>query len=292
MSLLDTLVDEVESHLAGYTARVERAASLADDIPASGAAVVQVDVANVMAVGILQVDDELMQVVSFDGTSGVVPAWGRGVGGSNPVAHTTGAKVTMSPLFPRARVKSEIQQVVLGLWPELFGVGKISLDVGGAVQTYALPTGTEDILRVTTQEPGPSGTWSILRSWRFSKTADLTTYPTGRTLTIPMLGWGSRKVDVLTKVRPVIFEATETWEEMGLYPSAQSAVVYGTLHRLLNSVDYGRLDPLEAAATQEGRPVLAASELARQTYALYRQMLADERDRMLEAIQPSMYFEG
>lgn len=287
--------DKVESELMGFASRVDAMSSLADGTGASGATSVTIAESGLMTRGIVEVGGELMMVTSFTEKTGTVPAWGRGLGGSTASAHSVGEKVTISPTFPRVAVERAVTEAVDGLWPSVFGIGKASFVVNSAQDTYPLPAASQDVLSVSVQTTGPSGRWPVVKSWRFNKTANLDTYPTGRTITVAGSALDSgMTVDVLVQVKPTLTSTTETWEELGLFDTVEVAVRYLAMSRLLAGVDLGEVAHTSASAAyaqqQEGRR--SAFDMSRFYYSLFREELSMERDRMLSSYDISLTFQG
>lgn len=295
MALLDTLTDAVESRLLGFTSRTPRMTTLSENVAASGAVTFAVDDMETLTRGPLQIGEELLMVTSFNGTTATVPAWGRGYANSTAAAHSTGDRVVIAPPFPRHEIKQAIIETVDGLWPELYGLGKTTITLSGVQETYELPTGTQDVIKVTYEDDGPSGTWPVLRSWRFNRAANLTDYPTGRSITLPIRHLTpGRKVDILVEVKPELTSLISDWDDIGLFESARQVVVYGALYRILAVADLGTLDGKSASSAfaQRSEAFVSASDLARQFYAYYREALEAERNRMNKSYAPQMHFEG
>ena len=296
MALLDDLTLEVESHLSAFTARQERLTSLASPVAGTAApTTIQVAESDALTRGIIQVDDELMAVTSFAAAVGDVPAWGRGHAGTTVASHSAGAKVTINPLFPRARIREAVKETVDALWPDLFGLGKVEITVAGTQQTYPLPAGVEQVLEVKYREVGTSGTWGKVGSWQFDATSNLTEYPTGRTLTIPAHRLPSSvKVEALVQQRPTITDSTASWDAMGLFPSARACVRYGALYRTVASVDFAHLggQPVSAGYAGRSERLPRGQDLMKQYFALYQSELENERARMLAGFRPQMHFQG
>ena len=110
------MVDEVRANLSGYTLRQDRITNLTNPggINTSELAV-KIGSSDNLAKGIIEIDDELMWVNSFDTTNlqlNVIPGFGRGYGGTTPSPHSENAMVTLTPTFPRINVKKAINDTI------------------------------------------------------------------------------------------------------------------------------------------------------------------------------------
>lgn len=295
MALLEDLVDRVEGDMLGYTIRRESMGTLAAPIAASGSLSLTVEENDLLTRGPIQVDDELLVVTAFDGKTATIPAWGRGYAGSTPAAHAAGSRVTVAPVFPRYKIRDAIVSTVDDFYPDLFGVGKATITLAGAVRTYALPAETEKILGVRYDTTGPSGSWRQIKSWAFNPTANLDEYPTGRAITLPADRFTpGQTVDITLMTKPAIGETEDSWDDLFLFPSAAEATMWGTKYRLVSSVDFGLIDAQSISAGMAQRPDNRTnpSDLARQLYALYRDAVDRERSRMLASFQSTIHFVG
>src|SRR6266480_3713898 len=93
-----SLVDEVLDTVHGFRTQEQRT-SLTSTLNAS-ALTFTVSDANYVSRGPIEVDDELMHVSMIDGTTNTVTVepWGRGQGGTTAATHTSGAKITSTPV--------------------------------------------------------------------------------------------------------------------------------------------------------------------------------------------------
>jgi hypothetical protein len=192
------------------------------------------------------------------------------------------------------RIKQAITQAVTSLWPDVYGVANATLTVTGRRDCYALPAATEDVINVKHSAVGETA-WYPLRSWRFDKTANLTAYPTGRTLTVPVnYVQSGQTVQALVKTRPAITDSTVDWNALGLLDSVQDVVVYHALYRLTGAVDLGYVDGQSASAAfaQRSENRSTGSAMSRQFFALYQDALERERGRVVSRVQPSLHFVG
>jgi hypothetical protein len=96
------MVDEILLNLSGYTLRQDRTTHLTQDITSSGLSLNLGSVTNI-GKGVVEIDDELIWLDSYDRVSNTATAapYGRGYNGSTAALHTANTKVTVAPTFPR-----------------------------------------------------------------------------------------------------------------------------------------------------------------------------------------------
>ena len=109
------MVAEVRSNLAGYTLRQDRITNLANvnGITATDLSI-KIGLADNLAKGIIEIDDELIWINSFDRTNltlNVAPGFGRGYQGTTPSPHAENAQVVMTPTFPRTTIKRYVRSI-------------------------------------------------------------------------------------------------------------------------------------------------------------------------------------
>ena len=103
MATLKDMVDEVRANLAGYTMRQDRITYLANaaGLTTTGTSI-EIGSSSNLAKGIIEIDDELIWIDSFDkasSTLNVIPGFGRGYSNTSPAPHSRYAQVTLSPTF-------------------------------------------------------------------------------------------------------------------------------------------------------------------------------------------------
>mgnify|MGYP003338291208 CR=1 FL=1 len=94
------MVDEVRSNLAGYTLRQDRITNLSNTggINTSELAI-KIGNSENLAKGIIEIDDELIWVNTFDKanlTLNAIQGFGRGYGGTTPAPHSENSMVTLT----------------------------------------------------------------------------------------------------------------------------------------------------------------------------------------------------
>ena len=119
MPTLSEMVNEVRNNLQGYTLRQDRITYVAN---AGGltttSSSVTVGSADNLAKGIIEIDDELMWIDSFNKSTNVlniIPGFGRGYGGTTAAPHAQYAQVTLAPTFPKITIKKAINDTIHSL---------------------------------------------------------------------------------------------------------------------------------------------------------------------------------
>ena len=188
MSTLNEMVDEIKSNLQGYTLRQDRISYVAN---AGGLTTTSSEItigsASNLAKGIIEIDDELIWIDSFDkanSTLNVIPGFGRGYQGTSPAPHAQYAQVTLAPTFPRVAIKKAINDTINSLFPNLWAVTSTTFTYNASVTTYALPDDLESILYMSWQTTGSSQEWLPINRWRADGMANAATFNTNNTVSI------------------------------------------------------------------------------------------------------------
>jgi hypothetical protein len=288
MPTFKELVDEVALNLQGFTLRQDRSTHLTADITSTQSNLTLANADNV-AKGMIQIDDELIWVDSYDKNTGVVtiPPYGRGYLGTSKSTHTAGSQVVIKPTFPRHNVKKAINDTVRAVSDTLFATGAYVFPYTPAQITYPLPNNVHDVLAVTWQTIGPTQEWYPVRSWRLDQMANVGAFNSNKSISIYDGVVPGRDVQVFYTKEPDTFEIDQDdYEDVtGLPMSAKDVITYGAAYRLASMVDPGRLTFVSPESEiQTGRIAVGQGQnAARYLLALYQQRLEEEsrkqRDR-------------
>lgn len=287
MTTFNQMVDETLLKLAGYGMRHDSVTALTSSITSSSLTI-SIDNTESIGRGLIEIDDELIYVESYDRTTGVltIPAFGRGYAGTTAASHSAGAKVTVNPIFTRHGVKQEINDTILGIGDTLFGVGSTTFTFNGTQSTYSLPADCENILHISYESIGPSKDWRPIRAFRVDLMADTTAFPSGKTVTLLSPVEIGRTVRVTYIKDPSALSAgSDVFATVtGMPQSAKDVVVLGACYRLLSFVDAGRtnFNSAEAINMSTGVPYGQSTNTAKYVYALFQQRLAEEREKLLK----------
>jgi hypothetical protein len=287
MPTFKELVDEVTINLQGFTLRQDRSTHLTANTT-STAVTMTLSSADNVAKGIIQIEDELIWVDSYDKNTGVVtiPPYGRGYLGTTKSSHTSGTQVIIKPTYPRGSVKKAINDTVKAIFPTVFGTAAYTFEYSPAVLTYALPNDVERVLAVAWQTIGPTQEWVPVRSWRIDPMANTTEFNSNISLSVYDTIVPGRTVQVFYTKQPDTFEIDDdTFEDTtGLPISCKDVVVYGAAYRMASMIDPGRLTLTapEADIQSNKIPLNAGTNAARYLLALYTQRLDEESKKLRE----------
>ncbi len=277
------MITEVSSYMANYMS--ETAGTLGVDVAVG--ALTFTFVGETITAGLVEIDDELIAVASFDPNTGIatVPAWGRAQGGSVAAAHVTGAKVTIRPRYPRYWIKYVINQVLNSVHPALFAVKTDETQVvNPTASSYDMPAAATSILSISYESPSLPDNWIDVSRWTLDKRANLGDSPTGSAIQIrePMYPGRTLKI-VYTGVPTPLVNGSDVYDTTtGLLPGSEDVVTLGAAARLLVGAEVMRSQPstVEQSNRTEIVPPGAASSASKYLMALHQQRLGEERKRL------------
>ena len=287
MATFGSMTDEVVRKLAGFTLRQDRQTHLTAAINATATNITVASAQNI-STGIIQIDDELIYVNSYDRTSGLlrIPPYGRGYNGTSAASHQNGARVIVSPTFPSVDVKDAINETLLATFPDLFITGVHTFSFSPARSTYALPDEAETIFSVSYQTTGPSKEWLPVRSYRIDSMANIDEFNSKNTISLYSGVEPGRTVQVSYSAPPAVMDADDDDFEIvtGLPASCKDVIVLGAAARLASFIDPGRLTFGSAESDQQsqiaGRSYGAGTNASKYLLALYDKRLAEEARKM------------
>ena len=288
MPTLSQMISEVRSNLAGYTLRQDRITNLANTggINATDLTI-QIGSADNLAKGIIEIDDELMWINSFDRTNltlNVIPGFGRGYQGTTPAPHQQNSQVTMTPTFPRVTIKQALNDTINSFYPKLFAVQSVTFTFNAAQVAYPLPPETRDVLYVSWQTVGPSREWLPVNKWRIDRMANVAAFNTNKTVNIYDKIQPGRTVQVYYSVIPnTLTNADDNYATVtGLPESSRDVATLGAAYRLLSYVDTGRINltSAEADLADAKLPSSAGASASKYVFALFQQRLAEESTKL------------
>ena len=300
---LANMIDEVLINLAGYTFQQDRATHLVTAVTTTTSTsasplILSLGSTDSVGKGILEIDEELLWVDSFDrvANTATVSPYGRGYLGTTAATHTADAKVTISPTFPRFSVKRAINDTVRSLGAAIFAVKSTSFTFNAAQSTYGFTDlNIKNILTVSWQDIGPSKEWRPLRRWDFDSTADTTAWgANAQTITLGEAPISGRTVRVVYATDPTAFttNAQDYVTQTGLPESTRDVVILGAAYRLLTFLDPARASQVspQADETDSKRPYGASQSATKQLYALYTQRLNEETKAQQQNYPPRVHF--
>jgi hypothetical protein len=282
------MTDEVVRKLAGFTLRQDRQTHVIATAVTATATTITVASANNISTGIIQIDDELIYVDSYDRTSGTlsIPPYGRGYNGTSAATHQIGARVIISPTFPSIDVKDAINETLLATFPDLYTTGVHTFAFSSARSTYALPEEVETVLGVSYQTTGPSKEWLPIRNYRVDPMANTDIFNSRNSLSLYSGVEPGRTVQVFYTSAPTVMDNNDDDFEIttGLPASCKDVIVLGASARLASFIDPGRLTFGSAESDQQsqiaGRSYGAGTNASKYLLALYDKRLSEEARKL------------
>jgi hypothetical protein len=294
VTLFKDIVDETALALTGYTSRQDQATYLLAAINSSATSV-QVADGTVLTRGLIEIDDELLWVDSFNRTTNTatIAPYGRGFRNTEPASHTAGSRVTISPSFPRSVIRKNINMAIDAIYPDLFGVYYTTFPFIAARTTYQLPQEAIDILGLSWQTIGPSLEWLPIRHYRVDRMANPITWNSGKTISISDgIIPGRTIMATYTKKPSQLQFDSDDFTVTGLPDSAREVIELGAAFRTASYLDLGRIPAAtaEADSMQQQDPIGSAANISRYFYQLYQQRLAVEVRRQQEMYPPRTHY--
>lgn len=281
MTTLNNLIDDVQLDLAGFTYRQDRATYLVTAATSSDL-VLNVATTDNIAKGIIEVDDEMMWVDSYDRQANTVTIapFGRGYNGTTATAHAASAKVVITPTFPRQVVKRAINDTISSVYPKVFATSSSAVSFLASRTTYAVPADAVQILSMAWQSVGPTKEWLPIRQWRWDPIAYSGAFPTGKTVSIYDNVLPGRTINIIYSHMPVpLSDNSDDFETVsGLPSSMRDVIIYGSAWRLSSYIDPAR-NSITTPASDEidtKRPYGTGTTVTKNLQALYLQRLEEE----------------
>lgn len=295
MSTFADLTDRVIESLQTFTADQDEQTWITVGIDADDLTFT-VDEPRLISQGIVEIDDEQLWVKSVDNLTGIVTVspFGRGYRSSVAATHASGSRIIDSPIMPRITVKNAIQRVIDTVYPDLYVITTTRFPYVAARQTYAMPATTDQIHSVTWQSIGPSRIWLPITRWQFDPLADVTTFPTGKTITIFQCPVPGREMSVSYIGPPdnLVNDSDDFATVTGLSITAEQAVIYGACGQLTSHIDSARLNLASVEATLRSQQVPAGSamNLSKYYFGLYDMFIQQERERLLRLFPTPQHY--
>ena len=289
---LTDLINEVQLNLSGYTFNQDRATHLRSTVTttvSSSASPTILDLGSTDNVGkgVIEIDEELMWIDSFDRISNTatISPWGRGYLGTTATTHAQDAKVTISPTFPRYVIKKAINDTIRAIGSSIFAAKVTTFTFNAAKTTYDFnDLDIQNILTIMWQSVGPSEEWIPVRRWSWDSVADATAFgANAQTVTIGDYITPGRTVKIIYATDPEAFttNAQDFSTQTGLPESCKDEIILGSAYRLLTYLDPARAAQVspQADETDTKRPYGSSQSATKQLYALYTQRLNEETQR-------------
>ena len=295
MTAFIDVINETQLALTGYTGRQDQATFLPSVMGATDLSFVVND-GTVLTRGMVEIDDELIWVDSFDRTSNTatIPSYGRGFRDTIAVPHTAGSRVTIAPSFPRSVIRRNLNLAIDGVYPDLFGTYYTTFTFQAAVTTYTLPQEAIDVIGISWQTIGPSKEWLPIRHYRVDRMANPLTWNSGKTVSIREGIIPGRTVMVTYTKKPttLVYDQDDFASVTGLPDSAREVIILGAAYRSAMYLDFGRLpaSSAEADGLRANDPIGSAGNVSRLIQQMYQQRLLVEVRRLQEQFPPRTHY--
>jgi hypothetical protein len=292
MATLTNMIDEVSMNLSGYTLQQDRATYLKTAITTTTSTsasplIMSLGSTENLGKGIVEVDEELLWVDSYDrvGGTATISPYGRGYLGTTAATHTADSKVTIAPTFPRFAIKRAINDTISAVGSSIFAADTTTITSNAAVAAFRLPTtGTtlniRNILSIAYQSIGASKEWIPIRTWRFDGNANSTAFTSGQTISIYDVVPSGRTIQIVYSKDPTPFTSNSDvfTTTTGLPESCKDLIILGATYRLLSNLDPARASMIspQADETDAKRPYGSSQSITKQIYALFNQRLTEE----------------
>lgn len=297
MTTFDDLVTRVRQQILGYAKDQLAVSELSAGMGATDTTFT-VDAVDSMSRGLVEIDDELVLVRSYDGPSGVVQVMGglngRGAEGTVPAAHSAMSLVTSDPRFPRARVKEAVNDAIRGVYPSLVTFGYTEIPNLSVVFEYGMPAEAEDVWDVMDQTVGPTQVWTQGTRWKFNPSASPGSFPTGKSVQLfdGITPGRTMRIKYTKQPSPLVNGSDDFSAVSGLPDRVNDIIVWGACSRLLPAYESARLQQQSIEATERAPlvPPKSAVSVAAYYMQMYQQRLDQERALLfLEHPQPTYY---
>jgi hypothetical protein len=297
MATFGSMTDEVVRKLAGFTLRQDRQTHLTAAASATTTSITVASAQNISS-GIIQIDDELIYVDSYDRNSGVlsIPPYGRGYNGTSASTHQNGARVIVSPTFPSVDVKDAINETIQAVFPDLYTTGTHTFSFSTAKSTYPLPEEVETVLGVSYETTGPSKEWLPVRGYRVDPMANTDAFNSRNSLSLYSGIEPGRTVQVFYTAAPAVMDSNDDDFEIvtGLPASCKDVIVLGATARLASYIDPGRLTFGSAESDQQsqiaGRSYGAGTNASKYLLDLYDKRLGEESRKLADRNPTRIHF--
>lgn len=293
-STFTDLISETHLVLSGYTQRQDQATYITGAMGASDLSFT-VKSGAVLSRGMVEIEDELIWVDSFDKVTNIatISPLGRGFRGTTAATHVINSRVTIAPSFPRFSIERNINAAIGAIYPDLYGTANTTFTFNPAVTTYALPAGAIDVLGIAWQTVGPSKEWLPVRHYRVDTMADPTTWTTGKTVSLAEPITPGRTVTVTySSIPSTLVNQTDVFETVsGLPSSTREVIVLGAAYRMAVYLDLGRVpsQSAEADSMSASNPIGTAVNISRALKNMYQDRLQIEVRRQQEQYPPRVH---
>lgn len=280
MTTINQIVDQASSMLHSYTGTLEANTYLTSGVDADDLTIPVMHPQYINR-GLIEVENELMHVDAVGDTSATLFPWGRGTQNTTAATHATNARVTNDPIFPRQRIFDALKRCINNVQLDLYRVTTTTFTYSVVQTSYSLPADCVRVLGVQYQVVGPSQEWVNVRHWDTDMNADTVT---GKAIIFRECIQPGRTVQVTYAAElPMPSAFTDDLETLGIPAWMHPVLLYGAAWELVQFMEPARLQlkSVEARTQAAAVDVGAASNVAKQLYAMYQLRLDNARKRLL-----------
>jgi hypothetical protein len=292
MTTFGDLITQTQQMLRSYVRSQELSTWLTFDVT-DDALTFSVHDPKLLSRGLVEIDSELVLCEDVDKDSGnfTTPPFGRGMEGSKARAHKQGTRVSVNPMYPRSAVGNALNQTLMGVGNQLFGLDRVTFPASPTRVSYELPAETQHVLSVS---------WLLRRTaskdvvfandWVFDHSAG---WPSGKGLLLYEWPLPGDPITVTTGVPPLALEEDQLFTESLLPESAIDVVVLGAASRLIVSAGAEMI-----AATSVGSQTTIGRDfdpntpvsIGRYLYAQFQERLRQEVSRQQSRHQNRLHY--
>lgn len=272
------IITEASQQLHGWGGTADRLTPLTANIGPTDTSFT-VDFAFGQAVGItpgvVEIDAEQLYVTAVDPATGICTlanGVGRGYAGTTAASHTAGAAVISRPRFPRAQIMRQLNNVLGGVFPDLFQVKTYQTTVTYPSDTYTLPGAVGPVMVFDAQWQDPIGNWHKAYSYTIDPFDN--TFRLGSGILV------GRPLRIVYGLQPGLFTAeTDDYATVtGLPASAADVLSLGVVARMVPALDISRAQLTSVEQSDRSRVVPPNQGINASKYLMaeFQQRLANE----------------
>lgn len=166
----------------------------ADITGATPAIQCQFTVAGITKGSYIAIDEEIMYVWTTSPQTNQITQMQRGMLGTLPAAHKTGAIIEVNPRFPRFAIRSALNEEIRSWGPQVYRVKQALIQTVSGTRGYDLMQLVQDnfynIISVRRSQPSSTSganveSWPSITNWQIVRPAPVADFPSGAGLVIP-----------------------------------------------------------------------------------------------------------
>jgi hypothetical protein len=289
---LGDMKGRIKQLLQGYTRNQEQITWLAQAMTALDTSfLVDIGTSTAVTRGLVEIDDELLLVNTFNSQTGTVNISagtnGRGVENTTAAFHDLNSIVTMDPDYPRQRITEAINDTIQATYPDLYVMAGFEFPKTAARYEYQMPAESEGVYKITADTIGPSRVKFQAQRWRYNPQAQndpASGLNTGKTIEVMDQIVPGRTIRVMYIKKPgTLTLNSDPFEVTTGYPERYIDMIqYGAVARLLSGVEPARLQQKSVESTERAPlvPTGAASNASQYFFRMYQQRFDQEVDRL------------